>query len=201
MIEAILDAMLAQAHYVGDRTDTPAERAALYRAPAEAIDEVARGNVWLAAALIELGHAESRWARYVLEGRCADGPRGARCDWDYRARAPRARGPWQVWSWCRDAWSHEDGSTAALRGGARCAARALSGAKRRCQGTHAAGDWAGMFSGYRANACTWGPAAGRARRMATVQANLVRALAAGTERKESQCSQSLLPCSSLSLAR
>jgi hypothetical protein len=172
MIEAILAAMLAQPQYVDDRDMAPEQRVELYRPIAGLIAGAAGGNRWKAAALIELGYSESRWAAYVLEGRCKDGPRGARCDWDYRKRAPRARGPWQVWSWCTEAWRYPEGSSESLTAEVRCAARMLAGAKQRCAGTHPAGDWAGMFSGYRAASCTWMPAASRARRMLTIAATL-----------------------------
>jgi hypothetical protein len=172
MIDLILAAMLALPQYVADRSDTPEARAALYRPTAQAIAEVSNGNRVKAAALIALAYEESRFARYVLEGRCKDGPKGSRCDWNYLTRSPRARGPWQLWSWCTDAWRHPDGSIESLRSGARCASRLLAGAKQRCLGRHPAGDWAGAYSGYRNGACTWAPAAGRARRMAAIEARL-----------------------------
>lgn len=172
-VETILAVMLALPVYVGDRDLKPENRSELYRPVAEAIAEVSKGSSTMAAALITLGYSESRFARYVLEGRCADGPKGQRCDWDYRKRQPRARGPWQVWAWCRGAWSHGEASPEALIGGARCAARALVAARKRCEGRHPGGVWAGMYSGYRGPTCTWAPAAGRAKRMALLEYQLL----------------------------
>lgn len=48
------------------------------------------------ALLLGKGHFESDFAEYVHEGRCTDGPIGARCDSD-RYGVPRAHGPWQQW--------------------------------------------------------------------------------------------------------
>lgn len=50
----------------------------------------------LAALLLGKGHFESDFAEYVHEGRCQDGPVGARCDSDAHGLA-RAHGPWQQW--------------------------------------------------------------------------------------------------------
>lgn len=163
--EIILTAMLSLPPYTGDRGDTPAARAELYRPVAEAIAEVAPGNPTKAAALVALAYAETKFARYVLTGNCASGPPGMRCD------NGRARGAFQVWAWC-DAWRHPEGSPESLRAEARCAARALAAGKRRCLGRHPAGDWAAMFSGYRGPACSWPPAARRARSMLALEARL-----------------------------
>src|SRR5678815_1676311 len=57
------------------------------------------------AGLLELGEAEVHMARYVLEGNCLQGR--WKCDRDPRTGQPRARGPWQVWGWCRLAWAVE----------------------------------------------------------------------------------------------
>ena len=170
--ERVLAAMLALPQYVGDRDDNPDKRSELYRPLAQTIAAEARGNRSKEAALVTLAWLESRLARYVLEGRCKEGPRGMRCDAHPRTGVPRARGAFQVWGWCRDAWRHPEGSIESMRAEARCASRMLSAGLQRCRGRHPAGDWAGAFSGYRNGACTWAPAAARARRMETVLARL-----------------------------
>lgn len=107
------------------------------------------------AMLVALGWHESRLAAYVLEGRCQDGPKGARCD------AGRARGPWQVHRWCRAAWAAPDGSAEALRAGAVCALKALRHHGARCAG-EARTVLDGAFSGYATgHACAWRGSAAR----------------------------------------
>lgn len=163
----ILAVMLAQPTWHGDLAETPEQRADLLRPVALAI-ELATHDTTEQAALIALGYHESGWARYVLEGRCADGPPGARCDHG------RARSPWQLWRRaCPSAWELSEDDPRALERSAACAVRLLRGARGRCRGMHPAGDVAGMFSGYaRGGVCTWAPAAGRARSMASVLVRL-----------------------------
>jgi hypothetical protein len=107
------------------------------------------------AVLVALGWHESRFAHYVLEGRCEDGPRGARCD------AGMARGPWQVHRWCRAAWAVEDGTPEALRAGAACALRAIRTHAARCA-SEARTVLDGAFAGYATgHACAWRGSAAR----------------------------------------
>lgn len=74
------------------------------------------------AFLLAQGEAESHFAAYVLEGRCYDGPKGARCD------EGKATGPWQVHAWCRAAPSDFEGQ-------ARCVLRAYRAGKYACGGS------------------------------------------------------------------
>lgn len=159
----ILAVMLSQPTWHGDMAETPEQRADLLRPVAMAI-ELATEDQTEQAALISLGWHESRFARYVIEGRCQDGPPGARCD------NGRARSPWQLWRRsCPSAWELAEDDPRAMERSAACAARLLRGARGRCRGMHPAGDLAGMFSGYaRGGRCTWGPAAGRAQSMGAV---------------------------------
>jgi len=92
---AVLAAMAALAPYHADRDDSPESRRALYMPTATAIATVARTPEEAAALIAQAWH-ESHFARYVLEGRCSEGPPGQRCDPDAHGVA-RARGPWQVW--------------------------------------------------------------------------------------------------------
>lgn len=170
----VIQAMLSLPQYAGDRADTPEQRAELYRPVAQEIANVTRGNRTAAAALVTLGWFETRFARYVLSGNCASGPVGMRCDWDHRTKRPRARGAYQIWGWCTEAWKHPEGSQESLVAETRCAARMLSGAKRRCAGAHPAGPWAGAFSGYGGVSCIRPKASKRARRMAQIEARLRR---------------------------
>lgn len=50
----------------------------------------------MTALLLAKGRGESAFAAYVHEGRCQEGPVGARCDPDKKGVA-RAHGPWQQW--------------------------------------------------------------------------------------------------------
>jgi hypothetical protein len=71
-----------------DIDEPQAGREARLAAIASAID-TATDNRDERAMLLSLGWHESRWARYVQEGRCSDGPPGQRCD------EGRSVGPWQ----------------------------------------------------------------------------------------------------------
>src|SRR5512143_4111872 len=138
--KVVLAVLLALAPY---RPDVKAhvDRKALLIPVASAIAHAAR-NYTEAAALIALGKHETSYAAYVVTGHCKDGPKGARCD------GGLARGPWQVWSWCREGWAAPDGSSEALAAQALCARRMLSYAYHRCAGKNPSGDFAGMYSGY-----------------------------------------------------
>jgi hypothetical protein len=152
--EAVLAAALSLPHYMGDRVDTPEQRERLYRPVAEAIAEASRTNVE-ASMLVALAHHESGFARFVIEGRCTQGPPGQRCD------GGRARGVFQLHeSACREAWGLVDGSVESIRAEARCAIRLLRwnaerGKDRTPSRIHAA------FAGYAARDWSWDGAAKR----------------------------------------
>lgn len=167
--EAILAALLRLPTWYQDVGDTLEQRADLLRPVALAI-ELATEDTTEQAALIALGFHESRFARYVVDGHCSDGPAGTRCD------NGRARHPWQVHrSACPSAWALAEDDPRALERSAACAVRLLRGARGRCRGQHQAGDWAGAFSSYgRGASCTWAPAAGRVRTMGAVLLDLQR---------------------------
>lgn len=175
-VKAILFVLSTLALYEGDRDEAPAARDARLRQVAVVISEAAR-DYEEAAALIELGDAESRYARYVMEGRCLDGPRHAQCDRDPRTGRPRAVTPWQVWSWCQEAHRATPGSEEQLRAGAECAARHWRSAKRRCADRNPDA-LVGAFSGYRGGSCAWGPAVRRAHRAREVEALLKKVVGA-----------------------
>lgn len=179
MTKALLAILLSFPPHFTDAGEAPEAREARLTPVAESIAEAVKGHpdaVTIASALLELGRSETHYAAYVLEGRCLDGPVGSQCDPDSRTGKPRARGPWQVWSWCREAWEYPAGSRESLRAEARCAARNWAYARHRCRGAHPAGTWAGAFSGYRAQSCRWQPAAARATRMRSVHARLAALL-------------------------
>jgi hypothetical protein len=93
MLELILAALLAFPAYHGDHETGEAREARL--APyAAGIARHAR-TADEAAAMVAIGQHESRWAAYVTDGRCHEGPAGQRCD------NGRARGPWQLHGWCK----------------------------------------------------------------------------------------------------
>lgn len=147
------------------RPEQPDERLARLRVVSEAVSALELDATWTAAVLA-VGWHESRFARYVQEGRCADGPAGARCDQGL------ARGTWQVHRQaCPRAWAERSGSAGEVREGARCAARLLRAAKWRCAG-RAPGEWWGAFSGYAGAACDWAGARKRVRTMESMVARL-----------------------------
>lgn len=162
--EQILAVLLALTPHVTDAGDTADERALLLAPVASAISTAAR-DTSDAAALIAHGAVESRYARYVIEGRCQDGPRGARCDPDRQGRA-RARGPWQVWAVaCPDAWELPVGHESLHREAA-CTLRLLRGGRMRCQ------SWVGAFASLGGGARCSSPTAmakTRARQWAALQ--------------------------------
>ena len=159
--EAVLAAMLALGGYQPDAGMPIEERVTLYRPTVAAIVAAARTDEE-AAALVALGWHESRFARYVLEDRCQDGPKGARCD------EGRARGPWQVWGrWCRAVDRASE---------ARCALATLRLGKQRCA------SWEGGFAALAGHpSCEWPGARKRVQTMRRVLAELPRVRGRGNE--------------------
>lgn len=161
-VKALLLLLIAMPRWHGDRDDTEEQRRAILAPVAAAQHAACKDAPKLLAgsrcyaALTAVAQHETHLARYILEGRCEDGPRGQRCDWDDSTKQPRARGAYQIWqSVCPEAWRHPAGSAESTRLEARCAVRRLTGAYYRCRGRHPGGDWAGMFAGYRSIDCTW----------------------------------------------
>jgi len=147
----VLAAMLMMPMWHQDAHETPSQREELLAPVALAVVSATEDRTEQAA-LVSLGWHESRWARYVLEGRCADGPDGARCD------DGRARSPWQVWAVaCPSAHELPESHPVVVERAAVCAVRLLRAAKRRCAGRHPAGDWAGAFGGYGSGAACLTP--------------------------------------------
>jgi hypothetical protein len=125
-------------------------------------------ELW-AAALVELGRAESGFAAYVTDDRCLEGP--YRCDVDPETGAPRARGAFQVWRAprepypaCRAVWALPHDHVHRRRAEAVCASQRLAGAYHRCRGRHPDGDIAAAFAGFRSIDCEWAPAGARSAR-------------------------------------
>ena len=77
-----------------------------------AIEDTAKTKTEVAF-LIAQAKAEGGLRPYVLEGRCHEGPPGARCD------NGAAETPWMVHGWCKA--SRTGNVNQRLRGGARCA--------------------------------------------------------------------------------
>ncbi len=166
--ELILTVLLSLPAHGTDAGEHPDARELRLAPVASAISTAAR-TTQEAAALIAQGFGESGFAGYVIEDRCHEGPKGARCDPDRQGRA-RARGPWQVWAVaCPDAWALPAGH-ASLHLEARCAVRLLRGGRQRC------GDWEGAFASMGGGArCTSARAPARVRSMGAAQTLLARA--------------------------
>jgi hypothetical protein len=157
----VLIVMLQMPAGFGDAEATTEERAEFMRPVAVAIAEVANEThnpVRSAAILVALGKNETRFARYVLEGRCEDGPPGERCDWSKKLGQPRARGPFQVHDWCKAAWSQPENSGEGLAAGARCALSLVNHALHLCR-AHAP-IWPAAFAVYRGQPCSDGSRTG-----------------------------------------
>jgi len=149
--EIVLSAMLSLTPYSGDRGDSTEARMDLYRPVAQNIARVAR-TPSEAAILVALGFHETGFARFVIEGRCSEGPPGQRCD------GGKARGVFQLHaSACPAAWKFPEGSPESLELEAGCAIRllrwnAVRGREHTITPAHAA------FSGYAARDWGWGGA-------------------------------------------
>lgn len=117
-----------------DIDEPPAGREARLVAIASAVD-AATDDLSERAMLLSLGWHESRWARYVQEGRCSDGPPGQRCD------EGRSVGPWQQRAF-DDSPVPEDMPGQALR-----ALRLLRFGLYRCRGA-VSDEIVGAFSSY-----------------------------------------------------
>lgn len=145
--EVVLIAMLRLSPFFTDKGESLEARKAFLLPTAQAIASVAT-SAEEAAALIALGHAESKFARAVLEGRCTDMPRGMQCDHG------KARGAWQVWSWCK---------AIDQAGEARCVLSQMRLGKSRCA------DWNGAFAaGIGKGGCQWSGAPKRVQVMRSI---------------------------------
>src|SRR5690606_3297665 len=147
----IMTVMLAMPPGIGDEHATEEERRTFLEPVAAAIHQVATESpapIRTASILLALGRNETRFARYVIEGRCQDGPPGMRCDWSRRLNRPVARGPFQVHPWCKAAWAPPETSLESLVAGARCAVSYVNRALRRCLKSKYEA-WPGAFAVYR----------------------------------------------------
>lgn len=168
---AVLSVLLASPVHVTDRDEPADARRARLSVVAQAIAVASKSDPHNAALLVAQWRGESGGARYVQEGRCADGPRGARCDPD-RHGVARARTPWQVWRVsCPVAWDQPAGSIAELTAAASCTLRLMRSGMRRCT-TNGYPGLAGAFAGARGGAACVPPRA--AERIKTYQWALSR---------------------------
>ncbi len=152
----VLAAALSLAVYTGDRAETADEREALLTPVAYEISTVAR-TPSEGAFLVALAFHESGFARYVIEGRCSDGPPGQRCD------GGKARGVFQLHkAACRAAWAEPAGSRSSLRAEATCALSLLRWGGQQCR-EHALTPAIGAFGMYAGRGCHWSGAEARTR--------------------------------------
>ncbi len=125
---------MARMHVIAEAIDAGTRRAACVDEP-EPCRSIFPNRALMTALLIAKGEAESAFAAYVHEGRCQDGPVGARCDTDSKGVA-RAHGPWQQWRSSvspRSDWEAMHASTPeATRLAAWHAIQLLSGGGRHC---------------------------------------------------------------------
>lgn len=152
----VLAAMLSLAPYTADRAATPDEREALLTPLAYEISMVAR-TPSEGALLVAVAFHESGFARYVLEGRCKDGPPGQRCD------GGKARGVFQLHAaTCPAAYALPEGSRGSLRAEATCALSLLRWGGQQCR-EHALTPVLGGLSMYAGRGCRWAGAERRAK--------------------------------------
>lgn len=162
LIDTILSIILTFPPFEGDKNLTIDERRLFLKPVATAIAIAASdkpNNLDIIAAEITIGWFETRFAKYVIEGRCLEGR--FKCDLDPKTGKPRAYGFGQVWSWCRAAHEAPPGSVESINATALCVAQRWSGSLVRCSGT--ADPIAGAFSGYRNYQCSWPEGAIRAK--------------------------------------
>lgn len=153
--ETILSVMLMGPIMSMDTKDTLEERRQLLEPVARAIATVANETsdpLQSAAILVAVGQNETMFARYVLEGRCTDGPPGMKCDYSKKLKKSLSRGPFQVRNWCKGAWAAEDGSYESFVEGARCALHYVKRGFSRCIKTKYPA-WEGAYSFYRGQPC------------------------------------------------
>jgi len=131
-VERVHAVLVAMAPYSAEPPpgETPEQRAGRLRSPARAAVQATSDPLIRAAVLVQ-GKHESRYARYVGEGRCSEGPRGSRCDPD-RAGKPRAATYWQVWRAACPAAHAVPPGTERDRAAARCTAALLRYFVREC---------------------------------------------------------------------
>lgn len=158
LVEAVLAVLLAWPPFGAEPDpESAAIRQVRLTQAAIAITDAAhtRSRTWnavkIAAALLVLGHRESRFARYVGTGQCMRGPIGAQCD-PWRGVA-RALGYYQQHRpACPRAWREEPGSLSQQIESARCAASLLQGGVHRC-GQRASSPEAAAFAAYAGIRC------------------------------------------------
>lgn len=156
---AVLALLLQVPPHWSDLDEAPSARATRLTEAAGDIAEAALvkpkgwGPVWpaldVAAAMVNLGKAESTWARYVADG-CRvlpvhpkTGKSAAHCD------RGRAHAYWQVWAvGCPALVDVERGSRAEQQAAAKCAARLFVSAFVRCRETDP-DVMVGAYAGYR----------------------------------------------------
>lgn len=130
-LAVVLAAILSLAPSRLDRHETIEQRTELVSPVAAAIAAVTDNPEWQAYLVAQADH-ETKLARYVLEGRCQDGPKGEQCDPD-RNGVPQSVGPWQTKpKYCEGA--------ATLEGQAMCILKIARGGRALC------GTWEGAFA-------------------------------------------------------
>lgn len=147
-VEAVLSAMLSLPEYSGDKGQSPEARRQLYTPVAAVIREVSRSRSE-EALLVALAEHESGFARFVIEGRCSEGPPGQRCD------GGKARGVFQLHqAACPAAWKHPEGSPESMALEAGCAIRLLRWGGAQCK-DHALTPIHGALGVYAGRGCDW----------------------------------------------
>lgn len=180
LLASIFDALMRMTPHKTD-TESRAERAARMHVIAASINDATKraacvegGGVvstepckpifsdrrLLAALLLGKGHFESDFAQYVHEGRCEDGPVGARCD-SGKDGVARAHGPWQQWRlsvFPSSDWDDMQSSTPeATSLAAWHAAKLLAGSKSMCKAYFGGDDVQAAIAGF-SGSCTMGMA-------------------------------------------
>lgn len=155
----VLRIMLMLRIWHGDAGESQEHRIERLEGTAKAIAHYAHTYEELAFMLTQ-AEAESHLASYVLEGRCLDGPKEARCDPDKKTGIPRASGPWQVWlKYCKGALSFPEGSNERIDATASCIAGKMRFGLKMC------GSWAGAFASLKGPYCGWSEGQVREQRM------------------------------------
>lgn len=164
-------------HVVASSINDATKRAACFGLSIEQCRPIFSDRRVLASLLLAKGHFESDFAQYVHEGRCSDGPVGARCDSD-RFGVARAHGPWQQWRasvFPATDWDQMHAATPeATELAAWHAAKLLAGSRTMCKAAFGGDELQAAIAGF-SGSCTMGMAPQKIAR----QAALARKILAG----------------------
>jgi len=171
---------VARMHIVATSINDATKRAACYGLPVAQCRPIFSDRRTLAALLIAKGRFESGFAQYVHEGRCDEGPVGARCDADKNGVA-RAHGLWQQWRpsiFPASDWDDMQAATPeATNLAAWHAAKLLAGSRSMCKAAFGGDEMQAAIAGF-SGSCTLGMAPQKIAKQAALARKILETLPA-----------------------